>query len=103
MSDIVIDTDNGGNVDTANGTTIRPMSDTLISSMSDTLISPMKGRFAPSPTGHLHLGNLWIAMLSWLQVKQQQGTFVLRMEDIDIQRAKRQYGEDLLDDLEWFG
>ena len=74
MSDIVIDTDNGGNVDTANGTTIRPMSDTLISSMSDTLISPMKGRFAPSPTGHLHLGNLWIAMLSWLQVKQQQGT-----------------------------
>ena len=42
-------------------------------------------------------------MLSWLQVKQQQGTFVLRMEDIDIQRAKRQYGEDLLDDLEWFG
>lgn len=103
MSDIVIDTDNGGNVDTANGTTIRPMSDTLISSMSDTLISPMKGRFAPSPTGHLHLGNLWIAMLSWLQVKQQQGTFVLRMEDIDIQRAKRQYGGDLLDDLEWFG
>lgn len=67
------------------------------------MINKIKGRFAPSPTGHLHLGNLWIAMLSWLQVKQQQGTFVLRMEDIDIQRAKRQFGEDLLDDLEWFG
>lgn len=70
---------------------------------SNTTIYSTKGRFAPSPTGHLHLGNLWIAMLSWLQVKQQRATFVLRMEDIDTQRAKRQYGEDLLDDLEWFG
>ncbi|WP_251454619.1 tRNA glutamyl-Q(34) synthetase GluQRS [Veillonella intestinalis] len=63
----------------------------------------MKGRFAPSPTGHIHLGNVWIAMLSWLVVKQQGGTFVLRMEDIDTQRAKRTLGDDLLDDLEWLG
>lgn len=63
----------------------------------------MKGRFAPSPTGHIHLGNVWIAMLAWLSVQQQQGTFLVRMEDIDTQRAKRSLGEDLLDDLEWLG
>lgn len=63
----------------------------------------MKGRFAPSPTGYIHLGNVWIAMLAWLAVKQQGGTFVLRMEDIDTQRAKRSLGEALLDDLEWLG
>ena len=63
----------------------------------------MKGRFAPSPTGHIHLGNVWIALLSYLSVKQQHGTFLVRMEDIDIQRSKRELGEQLLDDLEWLG
>ena len=63
----------------------------------------MKGRFAPSPTGHIHLGNVWIAMLSYISTRQQQGSYVLRMEDIDYVRAKRSLGEDLLDDLEWLG
>ncbi|MBD8976113.1 tRNA glutamyl-Q(34) synthetase GluQRS [Veillonella magna] len=63
----------------------------------------MKGRFAPSPTGHIHLGNAWIAMLSYISTRQQQGSYVLRMEDIDYVRAKRSLGEDLLDDLEWLG
>ena len=63
----------------------------------------MKGRFAPSPTGHIHLGNVWIAMLSYVSTRQQQGSYVLRMEDIDYVRAKRGLGEDLLDDLEWLG
>ena len=49
----------------------------------------MKGRFAPSPTGHIHLGNVWIAMLSYISTRQQQGSYVLRMEDIDYVRAKR--------------
>lgn len=63
----------------------------------------MKGRFAPSPTGDIHLGNVWIALLSFLSTKQQDGTYVVRMEDIDLQRSKREYGEALLDDLEWLG
>lgn len=63
----------------------------------------MKGRFAPSPTGYIHLGNVWIALLSFLSTKQQDGTYVVRMEDIDLQRSKREYGEALLDDLEWLG
>lgn len=63
----------------------------------------MKGRFAPSPTGHLHLGNIWVALLSWLHCKQQNGRYVLRMEDIDTQRSKRELGEAQMDDLEWLG
>ena len=63
----------------------------------------MKGRFAPSPTGYIHLGNVWIALLSYISTRQQKGTYVVRMEDIDLQRSKRELGEALLDDLEWLG
>jgi len=63
----------------------------------------MKGRFAPSPTGYIHLGNVWIALLSYVSTKQQNGQYVVRMEDIDTQRSKRELGEALLDDLEWLG
>ena len=61
----------------------------------------MKGRFAPSPTGYIHLGNVWIALLSYISTRNQHGTYVVRMEDIDMQRSKRSFGEALLDDLEW--
>ena len=63
----------------------------------------MKGRFAPSPTGYIHLGNVWIALLSYISTRQQNGKYVVRMEDIDLQRSKRELGEALLDDLEWLG
>ncbi len=63
----------------------------------------MKGRFAPSPTGYIHLGNVWIALLSYISTRNQHGTYVVRMEDIDMQRSKRSYCEALLDDLEWLG
>lgn len=63
----------------------------------------MKGRFAPSPTGYIHLGNVWVALLAYLSVRQQGGTYLVRMEDIDTQRSKRALGEALLDDLEWLG
>ena len=63
----------------------------------------MKGRFAPSPTGYIHLGNVWIALLPYISTRQQKGTYVVRMEDIDLQRSKRELGESLLDDLEWLG
>ena len=63
----------------------------------------MRGRFAPSPTGYIHLGNVWTAFLAWLQVRQQNGTLVLRIEDIDEQRSKPVYVKALLEDLAWLG
>lgn len=63
----------------------------------------MRGRFAPSPTGYIHLGNVWTALLAWLQVRQAGGTLILRLEDIDEQRSKPQFAEALLEDLHWLG
>ncbi len=63
----------------------------------------MKGRFAPSPTGRMHLGNVFAALMSWLSVKSQGGEWVLRIEDIDPQRSKQQWADWLMDDLEWLG
>lgn len=63
----------------------------------------MRGRFAPSPTGYIHLGNVWTAFLAWLQVRQAGGTLVLRIEDIDEQRSKVVFERALLEDLQWLG
>lgn len=63
----------------------------------------IKGRFAPSPTGRMHLGNVFSALLSWLSAKSQGGTWLLRIEDIDPQRSKKEYAEFIMDDLHWLG
>ncbi len=63
----------------------------------------VRGRFAPSPTGEMHLGNAWTALLAWLQVRAQQGTMVLRIEDLDPERSKTTYIDRLMDDLQWLG
>lgn len=63
----------------------------------------MKGRFAPSPTGRMHLGNIYSAMLAWLSARKQGGGFVLRIEDIDQQRSKEEYAEMIVNDLKWLG
>lgn len=63
----------------------------------------MKGRFAPSPTGIMHLGNVFCALLSWLSVKSKGGTWVLRIEDLDPDRSRRQFADRLMRDLEWLG
>lgn len=63
----------------------------------------MKGRFAPSPTGRMHLGNVYSALLSWLSVRSQGGSWVLRIEDLDPQRSRREYAEQIEDDLRWLG
>lgn len=63
----------------------------------------MKGRFAPSPTGRMHLGNIWTALLAWLSARSQGGEFVLRIEDIDRQRSRQEYAEQIDDDLRWLG
>ena len=62
-----------------------------------------KGRFAPSPTGRMHLGNVFSALLSWLSAKSQGGTWLLRIEDIDPQRSRQEFAELIMDDLEWLG
>ncbi len=63
----------------------------------------MKGRFAPSPTGRMHLGNVYSALLSWLSVRSQGGSWVLRIEDLDPQRSRREFAQQIEDDLRWLG
>lgn len=62
-----------------------------------------RGRFAPSPTGRMHLGNIRSALLGWLQARAAGGQFLLRIEDLDRQRCRTQFIEDLYRDLEWLG
>lgn len=64
---------------------------------------PVRGRFAPSPSGRMHLGNLCCALLAWLSVRSQNGEMLLRIEDLDPDRCKREYAEQLCDDLMWLG
>lgn len=63
----------------------------------------IRSRFAPSPTGRMHLGNLWIAFLNWLWTRQRGGKIILRMEDIDRDRCRKEYEEGILEDLSWMG
>lgn len=66
-------------------------------------MSKVVGRLAPSPTGALHLGNARTFLLAWLSVRQQAGTLILRMEDIDSPRVKPSARKSTLDDLRWLG
>ena len=61
------------------------------------------GRFAPTPSGRMHLGNVFAALISWLSVKSRGGQWVLRMEDLDTQRTSAEYAEVLRQDLQWLG
>ena len=63
----------------------------------------MTGRFAPSPTGRMHLGNIFTALLAWLSVRSQGGCMLLRIEDLDPQRSRAAYAEQLRRDLGWLG
>lgn len=60
-------------------------------------------RFAPSPTGYLHIGGARTALYNYLFSKKMKGTFILRIEDTDLERSKREYEELQLDDLNWLG
>ena len=64
---------------------------------------PVVGRFAPTPSGRMHLGNVFAAMIAWLSVRSQNGTLVLRMEDLDTQRTSSDYAAVLREDLIWLG
>ncbi|MDE7376778.1 MAG: tRNA glutamyl-Q(34) synthetase GluQRS [Muribaculaceae bacterium] len=62
-----------------------------------------KGRFAPSPTGRMHMGNVYAALMSWLDARRAGGKWVLRIEDLDPQRSRMEYARLLEDDLHWLG
>ena len=63
----------------------------------------VRGRFAPSPSGRMHLGNLFCALLSWLSVKSQGGEWILRIEDLDTDRCRPDYARQVEEDLRWLG
>lgn len=62
-----------------------------------------RGRFAPTPSGHMHIGNALSALLAWLQIRSQEGLFVLRIEDIDKPRSRPEFVRQIIDDLRWLG
>lgn len=64
---------------------------------------PVKGRFAPSPTGRMHAGNIFSALVAWLIAKSQGGKIVLRIEDLDAQRSKQRYIDAVMGDFEALG
>jgi nondiscriminating glutamyl-tRNA synthetase len=63
----------------------------------------MRVRFAPSPTGHLHVGNARTALFNWLLARHAGGTFILRIEDTDVERSTRESELAIVDDLRWMG
>ena len=63
----------------------------------------LRSRFAPSPTGLLHIGNARSAVLNWAYIKNKGGEFILRIDDTDRERSKKKYEDDIKDDLLWLG
>ena len=66
-------------------------------------MNTVRTRFAPSPTGFLHVGTARTALFNYLYAKQNGGRFILRIEDTDIARSKKEYVESQLASLEWLG
>lgn len=63
----------------------------------------VKLRFAPSPTGRLHVGNIRVALANWLFARRHQGQFVLRLDDTDLERSTPEFAQGIEDDLRWLG
>ena len=66
-------------------------------------MTPIRVRFAPSPTGQLHVGNARTALFNWLLARGRNGTFILRIEDTDAERSTRESEVAILEDLRWLG
>ena len=60
-------------------------------------------RFAPSPTGHLHVGNIRAALHNWLWARKSGGRFLLRLDDTDLERSRADYAASIRADLQWLG
>ena len=67
------------------------------------MLSSVTTRFAPSPTGSLHLGNARTAFFSYLLARKAGGRFILRIEDTDVERSKDRFRDELVSDLKWMG
>ena len=61
------------------------------------------GRYAPSPSGRLHIGNIMSSLLAWLDVRSHDGTLVFRLEDLDPDRSDYEYAALMAEDLQWLG
>ena len=60
-------------------------------------------RFAPSPTGFLHVGNARTALINWLYARKNNGKFILRIDDTDVTRSTEEYKNAIIRDLKWLG
>lgn len=65
--------------------------------------SSIRVRFAPSPTGHLHIGNLRTALFNWLFARHNKGVFLVRLEDTDLERSTQEFADSIMESLEWSG
>src|SRR3954468_8965072 len=65
--------------------------------------TPVRVRFAPSPTGFLHIGGVRTALFNWLFAKHHKGKFLLRIEDTDLERSEERYTDDILNSMKWLG
>lgn len=63
----------------------------------------VRTRFAPSPRGHFHIGNDRTALFNWLFAKNQEGTFILRIEDTAFERSALKYEKETIENLKWLG
>lgn len=71
--------------------------------MKDLIHSPVRVRFAPSPTGYLHIGSLRAALFNWLFARHYNGAFLLRIEDTDRLRSTKEYEDSIIQSLSWTG
>ncbi len=71
--------------------------------MTDSPKKSVRVRFAPAPTGPLHVGGVRTALFNWLFARQNDGKFILRIEDTDIERSEAKYEKDILESLKWLG
>ncbi|MCK5498141.1 MAG: glutamate--tRNA ligase, partial [Gammaproteobacteria bacterium] len=67
------------------------------------MTASVRTRFAPSPTGYLHIGGVRTALFSWLYARHHQGSFVLRIEDTDRERSTEESVQVILDGMKWLG
>ena len=67
------------------------------------MTAPLRLRFAPSPTGHLHIGGARTALFNWAYARRTGGKFLLRIEDTDRERSKPEYERSILEGLRWMG
>ena len=63
----------------------------------------VRTRYAPSPTGYPHVGNIRTALFAWLFARHNNGSFILRIEDTDVERSESRFEDQLIADLKWLG